>query len=187
MEATDPAILRGFGALRRMAITVTAKALWQLTGFKQPDGTIETMKAEPFTGIGLAARPPNGGRPEAIVVMVGGASSPMIIAVRDEKTRAAIAGALGVDETMLFNSKAVVYVKADGSIEARSAGGAAHALATKADIDALAAYVDKQFSSPGHTHTVDVAHAVTLLTTQSAVGGSSATPAAAGTQKLKGE
>ncbi len=132
-EATDPIILRGLGAIRRMAISLTARALWQLVGFRLPDGSNELLEAEPFTGIGIASRPPANSKPEAIVVMVGGAKSPAIIAVRDEKTRKAIAGALIEDETMLFNSQALVYMKADGTIEARSAAGVAVSLCTKAD------------------------------------------------------
>ncbi len=38
---------------------------------------------------------------------------------------------------MLYNTVAVVFLKADGSIEARSAGGTALPLATKADLEAL--------------------------------------------------
>lgn len=123
-RAIDPDRVGAFGAVRRMAITLTAKALWQLAGFVI-DGKTEVVKAEPFTGIGIAARPPASGKPEAIVIMVGDANNPMVIAVRDEKTRAAIAGALAADETMLFNSKAFVHVKASGKVEVGTKLGAA--------------------------------------------------------------
>lgn len=136
-EDTDPQTLNFRGMIRRVAISLTAKALWQFIGFRLPDGTQETRTVEPFTGIGHYARPPNSGTPEAIVVMVGDAKNPMIIAVRDEKTRSAIAGAIAQDETMLFNSQSVVYIKADGSIEVRSSTGTAVALATLADLQAL--------------------------------------------------
>lgn len=144
MEAVDPARKRIAGAVRRMAITLTAKVLWQLTGYKI-DGQTETFSAEPFTGIGISARPPTASKPEAIVLMVGDAKNPTIIAVRDEQTRAKVAGALGVDETMLFNSKAVVHVKANETVEVRKPGGVAVALATKADVTALANFVQGLF------------------------------------------
>lgn len=62
------------------------------------------------------------------------------------------------------------------------------ALATKADIDALRQYIDDQFGGlAGHTHTVDVTHAVTLKTTPAAApgGDTSGVPHAAGTTKTK--
>ncbi|MBA2718937.1 MAG: hypothetical protein H0U52_06820 [Chloroflexi bacterium] len=124
-----------------MAITLTSKALWQLTGFTLPDGDVETQKAEAFTGIGFFARPPSSGKPEAIVIMVNDAQNPVVIAVRDEKTRAAIVGALEQDESAIFNTRALVVIKADGTIEARSASGVAGLLATKADLAALKAAI----------------------------------------------
>jgi len=141
LESTDPRWIRVAGMIRRMAITLTSKVLWQLAGFQLPDGSREVSNAEAFTGIGFFARPPSSGSPEAIVVSVGDASAPMIIAVRDEKTRAAIVGALKVGETAMYNDKAMVYLKDDGTIEARSSGGAAAALATKGDVTALANFV----------------------------------------------
>ncbi len=141
LESTDPRWIRVAGMVRRMAITLTSKVLWQLAGFQMPDGSREVFNAEAFTGIGFFARPPSSGSPETIVVSVGDASAPMIIAVRDEKTRAAIMGAIDVGETAIYTDKAVVYLKSDGTIEARSAGGVAAALATKADVTALANFV----------------------------------------------
>lgn len=46
-----------------------------------------------------------------------------------------MAGALLEDETMTFNSRSMVYVKADGTIEARSQAGAAQRLLTEADAE----------------------------------------------------
>ena len=168
-QATDPLRARVAGAIRRMAITLTAKTLWQLTGFLFPDGTRETTQAETFLGIGFHARPSTTGKPEAIVVMVHDAQNPVVIAVRDEKTRAAIAGALAANETAMFNDTSLVHIKGDGTIDARSSGGTAVPLATKADIDALKAWIAT------HVH-----------------GGSgtpptTTPPSAAGTSKLKGE
>lgn len=144
-RATDGWFAEIANTVRRMAITLTTQALWQLAGVRNLDGSTETINIEPFLGIGLFARPPSSGSPEAIVVFAGGPKAGAIVAVRDEKTRQAIAGALAQDETMLFNSKAVVYAKADGTIEARSASGVALELATKADVTALANFVQALF------------------------------------------
>jgi hypothetical protein len=139
---TSTDAVSAFGAIRRMAISLTSQVLWQLAGFLQDGGTQETFMAEPFTGIGTFAQPPNGGAPEAVVVMVGrDGKTPVIVAVRDQKTRAAIVSALtgggsalNADETVVHNSQAVVYVKSNGTIEARAANGAAQALAFNADL-----------------------------------------------------
>lgn len=136
-HAIDPARVRAAGAIRRMAITLTAKVLWQLTGFRLPDGTTETALAEVFGGIGFFARPPSGSKPEAIVLMVGDANTPVIVALRDEQTRAKVAGAFKPNESGVFNTLSIVYVKDDGTIEARSTGGTAKRLATNDDLAAL--------------------------------------------------
>ncbi len=135
-QAIDPKWVAVTGSIRRMAISLTAKTLWQLVGFRIGTKT-ETLPAETFLGIGFHARPSSSGKPEAIVLMVNGQDAPVVVAVRDEKTRAAIAGALLEDETAMFNTQAIVVAKADGSIEARSAAGVALPLATKADLTAL--------------------------------------------------
>lgn len=133
MHATSPSAARAAGAVRRMAIRLTARALWQLAGYVI-DGETEVVSVEPFTGIGHAARPPASSKPEAIVLMVGDAKHPVVVAVRDEQTRAAIAGALKADESMLFNSKALVHVKDDATIEARKPAGTALSLAPQAEL-----------------------------------------------------
>lgn len=109
--------------VRRMAITLTTKVLWQLTGYRQSDGSTETRNAEPFTGIGVYARPPASGSPEAIVTMVGAdGETPAIVAVRDEKTRANSAGDAAADETVIYNSVARMRVRSDGVIELHPIG-----------------------------------------------------------------
>jgi len=140
-QATNPALVRAFGAVRRMIVTLSSGVLWQLAGVRLPDGTTEARKAEVFGGIGFASRPSSSGKPEAIAIAVGDANTPVIVGLRDEKTRAAVAGALGLDETAMFNTVAIMLIKSDGTIEARSPGGTAVALATKADLDALASFV----------------------------------------------
>jgi phage gp45-like len=145
LESTDPRWIRIAGMIRRMAISLTTKVLWQLVGFRLPDGSQEVLNAEAFTGIGFFSRPPRSGEPEAIVVSVGDANAPMIIAMRDEKTRAKIVGALKVGETAMYNALSLFHIKDDGSMEARSATGAAGELATKADVTALANFVQGLF------------------------------------------
>lgn len=139
MADVGPDAVRSMGLVRRMAISLTTKVLWQLVGFRLPGGDSETLPADPFTGIGHYARPPAGSKPEAIAVMVGDAKTPVIVAVRDEQTRAAVAGGLTEDETAVFNSQAIIYIKADGTIEARTADGTAVSLATKHDLQILRA------------------------------------------------
>lgn len=123
------------GAVRRMAITLTSRALWQLAGFELEER--EVVTAEPFLGIGFASRPPSSGKPEAIVVMVGDAKNPMIVAVRDEATRAAIAGALKLGETMVYTDKVFAHLKEDGTLEARKPAEAADFAALKRDLQRL--------------------------------------------------
>lgn len=133
---TDPFRTRVRGAVRRMLIKLTTKALWQLAGHKI-DGTEEVIKAEPFSGIGIAARPPASGKPEAIVAMLNDAEAPVIIAIRDEKTRAAVAGALKLGETMVHTDKLVVHLTAEEIIELRKVGGVAGFVALLSDLSRL--------------------------------------------------
>lgn len=137
MRAVGAEARNALGMIRRMAVTLTSRAFWQVAGHRLLDGTIETRDAEVFSGVGFYARPPADGNPEAIVAFVGGAGSPIVIAVRDEKTRQAVAGAIAAGETAVFNSSSLVLIKADGTIEIRSAAGLAAPLATKADLEAL--------------------------------------------------
>lgn len=134
---TDPLLLRLKTSIRRMAVSLTTKVLWQLVGHKLPDGTTETVNAEPFNGIGFYALPPSDGKPEAIVLQVGGSQTLVIVGVRDEKTRAASAGSLKANESAMFNTLSIFIVKDDGVMEARSIHGAALAVAQNPDLAAL--------------------------------------------------
>jgi hypothetical protein len=141
-ERVDPFRARVAGSIRRMAITLTAKVLWQLTGHTI-DGVVEVLRAEPFTGIGFYSRPPATGKPEAIVANLIDADAPVVIAARDEKTRAAAVGEIEADETAVYNSLAILHFKEDGTIEARPVGGGpAVELALKSDLDASKAVFD---------------------------------------------
>lgn len=129
------------GAIRRMGIGTTVDVRFQVIGHTQLDGSTETRDADVFSGLGFAARPPDDGAPEAVVVFVGEvAREPIIAAMKDEQTRAALfklAGALAADETAMFNSGALVVIKSTGKIQAKSAAGVAAAVTTHADMIAL--------------------------------------------------
>jgi hypothetical protein len=151
-----------------MAIGVTSRAIWQLVRKATPDAAAETALAEVFPGIGIYARPPSSANAEAIVFNVGGADHPIVIALRDEDTRRASAD-IDADETMIYTSQVVVYLKANGTIEARTVGGSALALATKDDIDALKSWAEN------HYH---LSHGAVSIVPP---------PSANGTQKFKAE
>lgn len=179
----EPTLRRLVGATRRMVIGLhRAGAKWRLDGH---DHVKETVDAEVFSGIGFTSRPP-AGQGEVIVVFPGGPNHGCIVATRDEKTRAAIAGALEADETATFNSQTIVLHKADGTIEARSSAGVAVPLATKADVDAVVLYLKKQFDSlNGHAHATPSGPTTTLVEASGTSNGTC--PAPTGTTVLKGE
>lgn len=136
---TDPTLRSLRGMVRRLAITATARVLWQLSGVRNLDGSTEAMSVEVFPGIGFYARPPAQARAEAIVVNAGGANAPAVVATRDEDTRKAVAD-LAEDEAAMFNSQAVVHVTG-AHVDVRTPGGTAVALATLADVEALRTFV----------------------------------------------
>jgi len=175
---------RQFGGLiRRMSVKLTTGGVWQVAGHLLFDNRREAPPAENYPGIGFSARPPANDSAEAIVVQVGGSNQPAIVATRDEATRAKVADIV-VDEAVVYNSVARVYVKADGTIEIRTHGGAAARLALKSDVDAVAAFLKLHFDTAlGHTHAG--AGAPPIVGT--GVGTGFGVPAAAGTNKLKGE
>lgn len=181
-RALDPMKRKLEGALRRLGVDITKitkVAGWKLLGFDL-DGGQESVTAEIYPGVGFYSRPPTGVKADAIVANIQGAEHPAIIATRDEKTRKASAGSLAEDETAIFNTKVTLYLKADGTIEARTVGGVAVALALKSDVQNV---VDKYNT---HLHV-----AAGALTGTPVVGPLPGTPATApnpvGTTKLKGE
>jgi len=111
------------GLVRRMAVTLTDSTLWQVLGQRGGAGGDETADVENFSGIGFFSRPPSSGKPEVITVSVGGTKATVIVATRDEATRAAMAGGVNEDETAVYNSSVMILVKADGTIEIGSGIG----------------------------------------------------------------
>lgn len=182
-----PLVRKVAGMVRRLLVEFSSSSIpahkitgiWQLRGFRELK---EVVKLEVFQGIGIWARPPKSDpRPhvEAIAVSVGDSDNQVVVATRDEKTRKALVLALDVveDETLLHNTQAVVAIRADGTIQARSYGGAAVPLATKADLQALRDWINDTMVivTPGGSSTPGV------------FGGGSHPPAPAGTTVLKGE
>lgn len=130
-NAIGPTMRNALGALRRMAVKLTTKPSWQLLGHLL-DGVRETPLAEVFSGIGFYARPRASDRAEAAVIHVGGASQPIIVATRNEDVRRQIAN-ISEDETAVFNSQAILVIKANGTVEIRAANGVAVPLVTRAE------------------------------------------------------
>jgi phage gp45-like len=183
-QVTSPTLRRFAGVLRRMAVSVTTRPSWQVIGYRTPDAGDETAFAEVFPGVGFYSRPPRSGAPEAVVAYVGGASHPVVVATRDEKTRAKVA-VISEDEAIVFSTRAVVHVRANGTVEIRTRDGIAVPLATKADVAALKAHVDQhrhQHAAPGGT-------ALTTYPTSTPTGTPvpDLAPAPAGTTVLRGE
>jgi hypothetical protein len=135
-DETSPREREARGLVRRLVVNLTTGVFWRTVGHLLLDGNPETHLAEVFSGIGFYARPKSGHNAEAIVVFPGGASNPIIIATRDEDARKAVAK-LADDETAAFNSRTIILIKKDGTVEIRAANGTAQALATKADVAAL--------------------------------------------------
>jgi phage gp45-like len=134
------ASIRGFkGMIRRLLVTLAdASTRWQVKGVYGSSAGDEIFQAELFPGIGIFARPPANGSPEAVLASPGGnPKAGVIVATRDEATRKLIASQVGPSETCIYNDVAMVIIKSDGTITAKSINGAGVALATKADIDAM--------------------------------------------------
>lgn len=149
----DPIELRLRNMVRRFAVTVTsAAAVWKVLGIRGLDGEDETVTAEVFQGVGFAARPSTTGSPEVIVVNVGGAKVPVIVASRDHKTLKAVLAELGelaAGDAVIYSPAAVVYVRANGTVEIKTPGGVAQKLATLADLEALRTAIQNTVIAPG--------------------------------------
>ena len=128
------------GMIRRVSVTLTTGVLWQVRGYKKganAQGGDETFNQEPFTGIGFYSTPPSSGTPQGIVAAYGSTKTSAIIALRDEATRKIGAGDLAQGETCVYNDKARIIVKADGTVEIRLHGGVAVPLLTLAEGQAI--------------------------------------------------
>lgn len=168
------------GMIRRVAISLATGTKWQWRGQRGGAGGDEIYDAEPFTGIGFFSRPPASGSPEAILNAVGGSKNTVIVATRDEKTRRLIDADVPAGATCVYNDKAMILVKPDGTVEIRLIGGAAIALPTLADYNAL------RNAYNSHTHPVATTGSATAQTgTASATAATVAAPT--GTTVLKAQ
>lgn len=151
-RVSDPLVRRVAGMVRRLTVSVTTSPIWKLLGVQGLDGANEVIHAEAFGQLGMYARPrTSGGSPEAIVVHVGDARVPVMVACRDEKTLAAVREALGgidAGEAVIYtpNGEAVIHMTSGGGVEVKSPGGTAVALATLADVEAIVTAYN------GHSH-----------------------------------
>lgn len=125
------------GMIRRVAVTLTQTAKWQVLGQVGGAGGDETFEAEPFTGIGFYSRPPSSGNPEAVAVAIAGSKTTAVIATRDEATRQAMVGNLGDGETAMFNDKVKLVAKNNGTLVAVLPNGVELELALKLDLTIL--------------------------------------------------
>lgn len=137
-EAVGSAARDLAGKVRRMIVTRTRSALWQVTGHTLLDGSTETRDAENFAGgAGFYSRPSDDEDTEAIITFPGGAGNPVIIATRQEAVRRVIAADLNADETQIHNSAVLIRIKANGTVEIRTKAGTAYALAKLSEIQAM--------------------------------------------------
>lgn len=142
--------------LRRLRVSLTSETFWQGVGVLLMDRvTKQAVRAEVFSGIGFYSRPHGAANTEMIVGYEGGAENPYVIATRDEDTRKRVAK-IDKDETMAFNTLAVMHIVKAGQVLAYLAGHVADAvgLAKASELNNLRAFVMQQFSAPGHTHGV---------------------------------
>lgn len=177
--------------ISRMTIEATAAiSTWDLLGFIDGEDNEESDdEVEVFQGVGFVARPPDDANAEVIVANVGAESNhPVVVAARDEETRAANVTDVEADESVAFNSVCRLHLKADGTLEARTHGGVAVALCLKSDLDSHKSHFD------GHRHDAPQASAGSLPTSipsdsaaGALIGSADPAPAPVGTAKLKGE
>jgi phage gp45-like len=181
-DRTSPLARDIAGVLRWFAITLTSGPTWQVIGHLLIDGlTRETRSAAVFSGIGFYSRPKAGTNREAIVANIAGAENPVIIATRDEDTRARVAD-IDEDETMAYNTVVGVLLRKDNKILACMHGGTPVELAKASELNSLRAFVAAQFAAVGHSHTV-----VGGATTATAALGAVPTTSYPGTQVFKAE
>lgn len=176
------------GVIRRMTVRVTSKPFWQVVGALLLDGvTREVRESEVFSGVGFYARPKQGSNVDAIIGYEDGAQNPYIIATRDEGTRRKVAKDCAQDETMAFNTQALLHITKAGKVLAYLAGHLADAvgLAKASELNNLRAFVVQQFSAPGHTH--GVSGAVTDSVVPVVLPVVAPTTAYPGTTVLKGQ
>lgn len=173
-----------YGSIRRMAITLTEGSFWRAVGHLLVDKTRETRDAEVFGTLGFYSRPAAGANAEAMLVSPGGSGNHVMIGTRDEDLRKR-SPQLAQDSAIMRNRGAIVIVKPDNTIEARTPSGTAHGLATTDELNNLRAFVMQQFEGAGHGHGVSGAATNSTLPIVAPV--TAPTTAYDGTEVLKGQ
>jgi hypothetical protein len=155
---TSPTMRDALGLVRRMAVTLTDGAFWQVIGHLLMDGvTREPRTVEPWQGIGFSARPAPGSNAEGVMVNIGGAQNPALVATRDEDLRRKVfppSRPQEQDNTAMYNTVVVAQCTKTGLFTATTPGGTPHGLALKSELENLRAFVMQQFVVAGHTHVV---------------------------------
>lgn len=134
--------VHGMVSVRELAEHTGQRA--EAAGREALDGTSEDDEIEIFGQAGIVARPEANAAVESLVLLVGASGDHAAVAAQIDSTRATVIDATGLepDETIVYTSQSVVHIKADGTVEVRSIGGTAVALATKADVDAIKSWLD---------------------------------------------
>ncbi len=163
-------------AARAVISNVDASGKRQILQLIVLDGE-EVDDCEHMQNYGFASRPITGA--EAVVIFPNGdRGHPLVVAVEDKRYHP---DGLETGECAMYNNaSAWVRLREDGIVEAGNRGGAFQALATKADLDALADYVS------GHSHKTTAT--VGASTTEFGIIASPGkTPNAVGTTKFVAE
>lgn len=152
------------GAVRRMAIKVTSRVLWQLAGHKLDATYQETVNAEVFSGVGFYARPRTSSRAEAILSRIGDAAHSVIVATRDEDLRKLWDSAAfgNPDVAAMFNSGVIVVCMPDGTVRL-GAADAAGDVVVQAALDDFMAALDQAITTLGPAGSAQLAALQTAL------------------------
>ncbi|WP_428264799.1 hypothetical protein [Haliangium sp.] len=123
--------LRSLISRRQLALDESDGERVTALGREALDGSVEEDEMDSFGPVGLVGRPAGDATVEAAVAFVGAdGAHPIALSYVDGTRRAVIdAVGLGADETVVYNSQAVVKLLADGTVEIRSLEGSAQALA----------------------------------------------------------
>lgn len=128
------------GLVRRVEVTFARTGIWQVRGQRagaSGGGVDETFDADLFPGVGFFARPSGSAATEAVTVAAGGTGATMIVATRDEATRAKWDAQVPAGTTATFNEVVGMVVKPDGTVAVKLLNGTEIALALKLDLDIL--------------------------------------------------
>lgn len=116
--------------LRRVSVTQSSGGVWTVELGVDETGETFREQAEVFEGAGFSARPPTDQGEAILVTINASADHPVIIATRDEATRASVVKTVGLepDETIVFNSGYVLKLASDG-VKVGAVGGTFKAVA----------------------------------------------------------